>query len=94
MLANFDSSSSFYVVADDIELTQKSYIQFFEEASLLPLQKNVRLASVKVSDLSLEYYDNCPVHYCRQLGISAFDTKILVIRNCEDIVSLGLHLCL
>ena len=34
MLANFDSSSNFYVVADDVELTQKSYIQFFEEASL------------------------------------------------------------
>ena len=91
MLANFDSSSNFYVVADDIELTQKSYIQFFEEASLLPRQKNVRLASVKVSDLFLEYYDNCLVHYCRQtrdLGIRHKDT--CWVRNCEDIVSLGL----
>ena len=57
---------------------------------MLPRQKNVRLASVKVSDLSLEYYDNCLVHYCRQsrdLGIRHKDT--CWVRNCEDIVSLG-----
>ncbi|MDB4659645.1 hypothetical protein OAE57_01075 [Synechococcus sp. AH-551-C10] len=90
MLVNFDSSIKSYVVSDDVELTHKTFIQFFEEASLLPRRENIFLSSVTISELSLEYYDRCLAHYCKQtshLGIRHKDT--CWVKNCENIVSLG-----
>ena len=90
MLVNFDSSRKSYVVSDDVLLTNKTFIQFFREASLLPRRENVILSSVTLSELSLEYYDNCLAHYCKQRNDLAVPHKDTCwVQNCEDIVSLG-----
>ena len=90
LLINLDPLKKIYVVSDNIKLTEKSFIRFFEEASLLSKHNNAVLSSVEVGQLYLEYYDNCLANYCRQrkdLGIQHKDT--CWIKNCEDIISLG-----
>lgn len=90
MKIRFDSSQKLYYVPDETELTASSFIDFFQQASLLARDEDAVLSSVKVGDLRLEYYDNCLSNYCKQtidLGVQHKDT--CWVRNCENVVSLG-----